>query len=168
MRGCTWLEKNGDMPIFSLKNIEEYKMVEPGNLWGGSSDSPVFSFIWIFLHAFGSPTCKERLHSIRYAAKYAIHFPRLYQKKFNTCYGGDVFPRRGQYFWNSCSARIFGPYRKKISLSSLLCNVLHQAWPRFLIRFFHAKSSLQSTHEIHFFPSLQKIQRLAAFRQCNL
>ena len=28
MRGRTWLERDGDMPIFSAKNSEEYKIVE--------------------------------------------------------------------------------------------------------------------------------------------
>ena len=31
MRGRTWLERNGDMAMFSLKNSEEYKMVELGD-----------------------------------------------------------------------------------------------------------------------------------------
>ena len=32
MRGRTWLEWNGDMPMFSSKNSEEYKMVEPSDI----------------------------------------------------------------------------------------------------------------------------------------
>ena len=41
MRGRTWLERNWDMTRFSSKNSEEYKIVEPGDIWGDSSDNSV-------------------------------------------------------------------------------------------------------------------------------
>ena len=73
MRGRTWLERNGDMPMFSSKNSKEYKMVESGNIWGDSSDSSVFLvYLTLFTCAWFADLKREitlnPLHSkIRYS-----------------------------------------------------------------------------------------------------
>ena len=42
MRGRTLLERDGDMPMFSARNSEKYKMVELCDIWRDSSDNSVF------------------------------------------------------------------------------------------------------------------------------
>ena len=58
MRRRTCLERNGDMPMFSSKNREEYKKVEPDDKWGDRSDSSVL-IVYLRLFKCSCP-CREK------------------------------------------------------------------------------------------------------------
>ena len=83
MRGRTWLERNADMPMFSSKNSEKYKMVEPGDIWGDSSDKSVFLvYLSLFSCAWFADLKREiTLDPLRSKTRYSfsVSLPKKFQ-----------------------------------------------------------------------------------------
>ena len=115
MRGHTWLERNEDMPMISSKKSEEYKMVEPGDIWGDSSDFLVY--LSLFTCAwFADFKRKITLNPLRSITRYS--FSASLPKKVEC-----MLRRRCLFTVRAIFSKLVFASALRASLSSLLCNV---------------------------------------------
>ena len=95
VRGRTWLEKNDDMPMFSLKNSEE---IQNGGAWRyirwqlWQLWQLCFCYLFKFVYMHLVRWLEKRDHTQSVTQQNTLFIFRVFtKKKSNACYGGDVF-----------------------------------------------------------------------------